>query len=437
MAAVDPIDGPWDLPEGWEWQRLSAVSDVPERGDPRAKFASAFSYLDVSGIDQGRLSPRVIPVADAPSRARQILQANDSVISGVRIYLRNFALIEEGGPDVASTAFCVLRPRPKIDPKYLFYWVGSDQFIQRLLPLQRGNSPPAVLDADIRDQPIPVPPLAAQRRIVTRIQGLLSEIEEGESALAEARARLDTYRKSLLNAAVAGALTYDWRRAHKPCESGQTLLVRIRATHNRANGVGKRKTSREASLTLDEIDSDLLPTGWGYARFDEVLSILSDRGIKIKERDYTPVGKFPVIDQGAKPIAAYTDDAKMVQQHVSPVIIFGDHTRRFKYIDFPFCVGADGVKMMAPHPLMSPRFLFRVLEASRFEDRGYSRHFQFVRELKLPIPSKEEQDEIVAISDETLTQANEFERGIREQQSYCAALRQSILSSAFRGELVA
>ncbi len=261
-ATVEPINELWSLPDGWVWRRLSEVSDIPERGEPRSKFPASFTYLDVSGIDGAALSPRTISVAKAPSRARQFLQPNDTVISGVRVYLRNFALIEKGGPDVASTAFCVLRPKPTMHAQYLFYWIGSDQFIQRLLPLQRGNSPPAVLDADIRDQLIPVPPLAVQRKIVSRVNKLFADIDEGESALADARAGLDTHRKSLLNAAVAGALTAKWRDENPNVETGGDLLLRVGEIRNRTRSTRGKLRGRAIENERNSSPPLSLPNTW-------------------------------------------------------------------------------------------------------------------------------------------------------------------------------
>lgn len=64
-------------------------------------------------------------------------------------------------------------------PDLLYHWVSSDPFINRLLPLQRGNSPPAVLDDDVRAQLMPFSPPEVQRAIVARIDALFAEIGEG------------------------------------------------------------------------------------------------------------------------------------------------------------------------------------------------------------------------------------------------------------------
>jgi type I restriction enzyme S subunit len=267
-----PVEGPWDLPDGWRWERLGAVSTEPMRGHPSVRFSETFRYLDVSSIEGAQIHPKCIKSQDAPSRARQFVQTGDTVLSGVRVYLRNIAVVPADQVDVASTAFCVLRPGPGLDARFMHRWISSDWFINALLPLQRGNSPPAVLDADVRDQPIPVPPLDTQRAISTRIDNLFVEIGEGEAALAEARAGVETYRKALLKAAVTGELTAEWRRDNPPQETGEQLLQSIladrRARWHADPKNARKKYTEPAGPNTDGLPE--LPEGWTWASLDQL-----------------------------------------------------------------------------------------------------------------------------------------------------------------------
>ena len=179
-------DGPWGLPEGWVWARLADVCQHAGRIDPARQLEGSFRYVDLSAVDDGKITqPQNLLAGNAPSRARQPIRAGDTLLSCVRVYLRNNAIVpDELDGAVASTAFCVLRPSDAIDPRYLFWFVHSRKFTEVLIPIQRGNSPPAVLDEDVRDQLIPIAPLAEQRRIVARIDELFTEIADGETALA-------------------------------------------------------------------------------------------------------------------------------------------------------------------------------------------------------------------------------------------------------------
>ena len=121
---------------------------------------------------------------------------------------------------------------------------------------------------------------------------------------------------------------------------------------------------------------------------------------KVKKRDYLPKGEIPIIDQGQSLIAGFTDDSESVYSGDLPVILFGDHTLIFKYVDFPFALGADGVKALSIHKGFEPKYLYYFWQSCRISSRGYSRHFKFLREIRLPLIPLSEQKRIVEILDQ-------------------------------------
>ena len=100
---------------------------------------------------------------------------------------------------------------------------------------------------------------------------------------------------------------------------------------------------------------------------------------KIQRKDFLPVGQLPVIDQGQEDVAGYTNDMAAAYSGDLPVVLFGDHTRAFKYVDHPFALGADGVKVLTPHPGFSAKFLYYYFLSCDIPSRGYSRHFKFLK----------------------------------------------------------
>ncbi len=291
----------------------------------------------------------------------------------------------------------------------------------------------------MQDLVFPIPLRSVQDAIVARIDALFAEIDEGEAALAEARVGVETYRKALLKAAVTGELTAEWRRDNPPQETGEQLLQRILADR-RARWHADPKNARKKYIEPVGPDTEGLPDlseGWVWAGFDMLFQTKSDGGLKTKEKEYLPRGAFPIVDQGAKPVAGYSNDPNMIQPHQLPVILFGDHSRRFKLVDFPFCIGADGIKIMSPNRLMNVDFLISSLLAAHFEDRGYSRHYQFIRALAFAVPSLSEQDFIASLVTDAMRVADGMLWEISQSESTASTLRQSILAAAFRGELAA
>lgn len=135
------------------------------------------------------------------------------------------------------------------------------------------------------------------------------------------------------------------------------------------------------------------------ARFEDVFSDETKRGHKIQTSEYLSVGKYPIIDQGQAQIAGYTDLENGLFTEV-PAIIFGDHTRIIKYVDSPFFLGADGVKVLKTKIGGTEyKYLFYCLQNAKIPNTGYNRHFKWLKEADIPLPSLEEQRRIAALLD--------------------------------------
>jgi type I restriction enzyme S subunit len=138
---------------------------------------------------------------------------------------------------------------------------------------------------------------------------------------------------------------------------------------------------------------------WPILSFTEAITDVTGGNIKIQKKAYLQEGKIPIIDQGQELISGYTNDHAIFRGEI-PIVIFGDHTRIFKYIDFPFALGADGVKALQANDLLVPKFLFYFCKNLNIPSKGYSRHFKFLKQTNIPLPSRYEQHKIVEILDQ-------------------------------------
>jgi type I restriction enzyme, S subunit len=155
-------------------------------------------YIDIGAVDN--LRKRISGVQtvlgrEAPSRARQLVEAGDVLVSTVRPNLNAVAAVEsELAGATASTGFCVLRPRPQaLDGRYLWHWVKSPAFIGEMVRRATGASYPAVSDGIIRESKIPVPPLPEQHRIAE----VLDRAEALRAQRRQALAQLDALAESI------------------------------------------------------------------------------------------------------------------------------------------------------------------------------------------------------------------------------------------------
>jgi len=131
--------------------------------------------------------------------------------------------------------------------------------------------------------------------------------------------------------------------------------------------------------------------------FDELFSDVTRKGKKIPTKEYLSTGRFPIVDQGKKVIAGYSNDAEGLYTDV-PAIVFGDHTRIVKYIDQPFFLGADGAKIITCNDEQANvKYWYYALKAARIPDTGYNRHFKWLKELYFHRRTVQEQERIVNI----------------------------------------
>lgn len=134
---------------------------------------------------------------------------------------------------------------------------------------------------------------------------------------------------------------------------------------------------------------------WTYKSFEDTLQKVKYTK-KLQTSEFLQEGDIPIISQEEEYISGYwnnPDDRFVVD---TPMVIFGDHSRVLKYVDFDFVLGADGVKILKPIKELNAKFLYHFLKWYNVPSMGYSRHYKFLREINMPIPPMSEQQQIVA-----------------------------------------
>lgn len=132
-----------------------------------------------------------------------------------------------------------------------------------------------------------------------------------------------------------------------------------------------------------------LPEGWENDIIENQIAKVK-RKKKLKKDDYLEKGKIPIIDQAKGLIAGYTNNLDVVQDDPLPLIVFGDHTRRVKYINFPFASGADGTQLLTPiNKKMLPAYFYLAINSIDLSDYKYARHFKYLKQQFIIIPNDE------------------------------------------------
>ena len=424
------------------------VDPAIDRAGP--KGAGEFFYVDIGSID--RASKRIVdatalPVSKAPSRAKQVLKANDVLVSMTRPNLNAVAIVPphlDGA--IGSTGFHVLRAK-HADPRFLFYAVQTHEFIGTLCLKVQGALYPAVRPTDISSFCLPPFSLGYQRQLVARIEELFSELEAGEESLRVARRQLGVYRQSLLKQAFEGKLTEKWRTQNPAkLESPAALIDAI------------QERSRSAKFKAN--DDHKIPS-WSYRAIDELTESVTS-GSRGWADYYADAGSIFIRAQNLNQDFLNLADIAYVQL---PESAEGKRTR-VKYGDLLITItGANTTKAgwvstqldeayVSQHvalcrPIsdeLSP-FLYRYiiadaggrkkLTADAYGAGKPGLNLDNVRSLTVPLPSLPEQHEIVRLLDEQFEVIEQNEREIDAALQRSEALRQAILKKAFTGRLIA
>ena len=142
-----------------------------------------------------------------------------------------------------------------------------------------------------------------------------------------------------------------------------------------------------------------MKVAWQTKPFEECIEKVAYTS-KIQRKDFLADGVYPIVSQEESFINGYWDEEDDLFEVTTPLVIFGDHTRVLKYVDFDFVLGADGVKLLQPREFLEPKFFYYQLQTANLDSLGYARHYRLLKELDVVYPGRTEQHRIVALLDE-------------------------------------
>ncbi len=348
------------FPSAWEVRRVDSVFDIQQGKQVSKKNRSGENqrpFLRTKNVFWNRLE------------LTELDQMNFTESEQERLELRaNDLLVCEGG-SIGRTALwnnevdgCLhqnhlhrLRARDdKADPQFGVYWLWYAFDVAKIY-FGRGNvtTIPNLSQSKLAELPMALPPFPEQKKIAH----ILSTVQRA----IEAQERIIQTTTELKNALM-----------HKLFTEG------LRNEPQKQTEIGPIPESWEICTVPDSLQKTRV-----------------GRRQQIPAKEIAETGVHPVVDQGQTFVSGFTDDSERLIDFDLPLIIFGDHTRHFKFVDFPFVLGADGTKVLKPKPgLFDPKFFFYALVVLKLPSRGYNRHFKILKEKIIPRPSIEEQREI-------------------------------------------
>ncbi len=341
----------------------------------------------------------------------------------------------KNGIGFGSSEFHVIRSSDAIKAKYIFYYVVRQQFRNEAEAKMTGAvGLRRVPKQFIESVPIPLPPLAEQQRIVSKIEELFSELDKGIENLKTAQQQLKVYRQAVLKSAFEGKLTKDWR---------------------------DQNPDRVVSDVVEEKDSSLegLPDGWKWVKLGNVIKDV-EYGSSSKSHE---TGKIPVIRMGNIQNGlidwedlVYTNNQDEINKYLlkKDDVLF-NRTNSSEWVgktaiykgERPAIFAGYLIRINRIQSLLDPYFLTYFLNSIIAKKYGNSvRTFGVnqsningtkLKSYPLPLPSLSEQQIIVQEIESRLSVCDKLEDTIQSSLNQAESLRQSLLKKAFEGKLVA
>jgi len=172
---------------------------------------------------------------------------------------------------------------------------------------------------------------------------------------------------------------------------------------------------------------------WKLEKFDNIFLKKSYKNYQINKSEYLSNGLYPVIDQGKEKIVGYSNDFdKTINASENNIIVFGDHTREIKFIDFDCIIGADGTQLLRIKGNFDLKFFYYQLLNKKIPNMGYARHFKFLKKINFSYPSLPEQQKIAAFLTAVDKKIELTDKKIKHLENYKKGLMQKLLTGKIR-----
>lgn len=410
------------LPKTWAFAPIGEVTLDCSQKVPAAD--ESFHYIDIASVDRNTKSivnPQALVGKDAPSRARKLVRSGDVLVSMTRPNLNAVALVPENmDGQIASTGFDVLRA-DGIDPRWLFYLVRSQSFVDRMSELVQGALYPAVRSKDVRGYVAPIAPLNEQKRIADKLDSVLARVDTCRERLDRVPATLKRFRQSVLAAAISGKLTEQWRE-ERGAEEWKTINVLSVASEVFDGPFGSHLKSKDYSRSGVRVVR-LENIGW--------LKFFLDKETFITHKKYKTLRKHTLKAQDVIFSSFISEEIRVC---LLPDELSGKAINKADC----FCIRTN-TDLCLPSFLairLASRSTFLTLEQ---EVHGATRPRINLRQLKeftFELPPLSEQVEIVRRVNELFAYANSLEAHYTSARAKIENLTPALLAKAFLGELV-
>jgi type I restriction enzyme, S subunit len=459
------------LPSAWEWAELSQLCALLN-GD-RGKNYPSKDMLSEQGfpfVNAGHIQNNGIAMEDMnfiDDRVFGLLRAGKFKVGDILFCIRGslgkVALNTNIEIGAIASSLIIVRPHREIDAKYIQYYLQSPLSTNMIRRFDNGTAQPNLSGKDFGRFEVPVPPYREQLRIVTKIEELLSELDNGVECLETARKQFQAYRSALLKGAFEGKLTANWREERKgQLETGEQFMRRI---ENDNEDSPRFQPGTTDTLTDDEYDDlPTLPVGWVYGRLGMFIEgIEAGKSFKCEEREPDDgeigVAKVSAVTWGEyneKESKTCVDPEKVNPKYfiregdflfsrantielIGACVIVRDTTKNIMLSDKTLRIAfPSGEKEYFLQYLRSHIGRNEIMKRSTGNQESMRNIGQDrIRSIVVPVCSQKEMNAIQELLSKHFARIEALDAVIVDELARSEALRRSILKMAFSGKLVA
>ncbi|MFO4700932.1 restriction endonuclease subunit S [Vibrio cholerae] len=469
------------LPQGWVNATLDEITEWGSGGTPKRSISKYYEdghipWVTITDLNNGIVNETATYITEVGvDESSAKLVPKDTILLALYGSIGKLGI---AGLDLTTNqAIATAKPNPNwYENKYLFYYLESQA--GNLNNLGSGVTQKNIYLKDVKNYQIPLAPRDEQRRIIFKLEELISEFENGVSELKLALDKLTQYRQSLLKSAVEGSLTQQWRaeNSDRVQETGDQLLARI--LKQRREQWQQQKLAEFAEkgkippknwqdkypepVQPDTTDLPELPKGWVWASVDQLV-YESSYGTSVK-CDYgtgnTPVLRIPNVINKKVSVSDLKETVDPFDIGLNKQLLSGDilivrtngslslmgQTALVRDIEDGFYFASYLLRLRTPMDTILPEWMDLYFGSKNarawIENQASSSAGQNnislskFSNLHVPLPPLEEQVQLISVLanefDSIDRQIEETELGLKQSE----AQRKNILKSAFAGQLV-
>ena len=384
------------LPDGWKQTKLSEIGTFSKgsgikREESNSGCIPAVRYGEIYTDHDEYIKQFHSFISESVAKEAVLLKKGDLLFSCSGETKEDIGKCVAFVSDVSAYAggdIIILSPHVECDSQYLGFLLNSYEINKQRYRYAQGDSIVHISSESLGKLQVALPPLPEQQKIARILSAQDKVILLKQKLLQEKQRQKKYLMRKLLS------------------QDGASFTL--------------------CGTTIDKC-------GWKKEKFENIFKKFITQKHSIQSLDYLNKGKIPIIDQGQKFIVGFTNDETAINQcPANGVIVFGDHTRIFKFIKFDFAIGADGTQLLELKIADDIKFFYYSLCNLKLPNDGYGRHFKYLKEFSFFRPALPEQRAIVQVLSAADKEIELLQKSIEQEKQKKKALMQLLLTGTVR-----